>query len=127
MPNDSAHDYDRHLASELEKEEARMEADEMREAEMDSRVDDYVRCLLTDHVETEKPWKLGWYQTVQVSRFQWEVWQDWLDSLDNNLIELVRLNLAAGDDEKAGKAMVESLREHLREIASQAVREDMKL
>jgi myo-inositol-1-phosphate synthase len=116
--------YDRHLASELEKEEARMEAREVEEAKLDQRKADYIRELLTEFVTYRYIGK-----TRQMSAFEYEVWNDWTDSSaqDPSLIHAVRLNLAAGDREKAGMVLVESIEAYMDKIAAKAVREDMKL
>jgi len=112
--------YDRHLASQELKEELEMEAEEVREAKMDAKVDDYIRFALSAR-------RLETYRGTEVPQwayeFEWEIWPDWLDTIDSNLINLVRLNLLAGEPEKAGQAMVESLQEYMREIALQAVRD----
>ena len=107
------HRYD---MSQLEKEEATMEAEDELEAKFDQQKADYVRHLLTEFARMPS--------TLEVaSTFYWEVWQDWLDSIENNTIELVRLNLACGDREKAGMVLVESLEEYMDEMAARAVRE----
>ena len=111
--------YDRYLASQELKEELEMEAEEVREATRNALADNYVKYLLSDFVTFFG----GTEHEYEDSVFHYDVWSDWLDSIDSNLIELVRLNLLAGEPEKAGQAMVESLQEYMREIALQAVRD----
>ena len=113
----------RHDLAELEREEALMEAEDIAQAEFDQRKADYIQELLTG-------FRNGWMwingttkERRQYTNFHWEVWQDWFDSLDNNVIELVRLNLACGDREKAGLIIIESIEAYMDEIAAQAVRE----
>ena len=119
MPN-----YDRHLASELEREEKAMEAADIEETRINTRKPDYIRAMLMEYVTLR-----GKGEPRQVSAFEFEIWTDWLDTdaRDNSLIETVRLNLAAGDRKKAAQAILESLEQYMDEWAAQAVREDMKL
>lgn len=110
----------------LEQEERAMEAEEVRQAMLDQQKADYVKYLLAGFVSIPIRFMDNAAGHQYTTAFQYEVWQDWFDSLDNNVIELVRLNLAAGDREKAGLALIESLEEYMDEIASQAVDEKNK-
>lgn len=109
----------RHDLNQVADEEALMDDEEVAQAKLNQRKADYIRYLLTDFI---KPTSL----VGELSVFQYEVWQDWKDDEADNVMEVVRLNLACGDDEAAGMALVASLRKAMDEIAAQAVRENMK-
>ena len=111
------HRYD---MSQLEHEEATMEAEDVLETKLKRQKADHVRTLLTEYVTYR-----GRGEPKSYSVFEWTIWPDWKDGIDTNTIELVRLNLACGDREKAGMVLVESLEEYMDEIAARAVREDM--
>ena len=111
------HRYD---MSQLEKEEAAMEAEDELDAKFDEQKRLYVLYLLNGSVRSPK------FKSQIISNFEYFVWRDWFDSLDNMVMELVRLNLACGDREKAGMVLVESLEEYMDEIAANAVRDDNK-
>lgn len=136
MNHEQEHSHD---LMELEREEALMEAEDIKQAVFDQQKADYMQELLTESVRTPGAHNCTFKNSAEVSvnfdttsypsveryssKFQWEVWQNWFDSLDNNVIELVRLNLAAGDREKAGTVLVESIEKYMDEIAARAVRE----
>ena len=107
--------YDRYLDSQELKEEREMESGEVSEAEFNAKVDNYIQALLTEFIT--------YGQGNRMSRFAYEVWQDWFDTQGPNMIDIIRLNLAIHEDEIVGHALVASLREFLREIASKAVRD----
>ena len=110
------HRYD---MSQLEKEEATMEAEDVAQAKFDELKADYIREMLTGFITFFG----GTEHEYDDSCFSYDVWPDWHDTVSNNTIELVRLNLACGDREKAGMVLVESLEEYMDEIAARAVRE----
>lgn len=103
-----------------------MDAEEVSQAKFDQRKAGCIQELLTEFITIYPSDEHGDQIEHSISIFEWKVWQDWKDGEVDNVMEVVRLNLACGDDEAAGMALVASIRKAMDEIAAQAVREDMK-
>ena len=87
------------------------------QARLDSQVKDYIQFLLTN--QDIDRWGNTPFNDMLI---------DWFAILDvRDIGDLIRLNLLAGEPEKAGQALIASLQEYLREAASVAVRERNKV
>jgi len=94
---------------------------EVEEGRFDQEISKYIEFLLTNN---EDYYIYGSNANPHVRPQFIGIFNDWVsEPIIDSLANLVRLNLLAGEPEKAGKAMVESLQEYLTKIASDAVRE----
>ena len=120
--------YDRYLDSQALKEEREMEAAEVREAEMDAKMDDYLKSYAA---QTEKVFIRNWNAVYPNPVGEWGdvplIHQDIDDFGANINKEPITELIKAGMLNRAGAEVGYQFTNYLREIALQAVREDMKL